>query len=158
LGSNGGWVRRLIETNLASAGKTKRGLAFPIRGLNWRALDLLRGETFDLALQVVAHEVDHGSHERAAAMRLVAGFVFFDRMDSSLGVRRGEGEPACADVNGTEGEDITEEGAVGFRGSRYRTDLSAGDHGRSVAGRRLQQELPHLLFPRDSRIIPASRK
>ena len=64
-------------------------------------------------MQVVAHQVEHGSEEVMAAVKLL--ILAIGRVDRSFGRRKLEDQPAVPDVDGRKLQHVPKKGAIGVR-------------------------------------------
>src|SRR5687768_15049364 len=117
-------MARLVNAELAATGKRKLGQQPPAHVLHRPAGDVLllhlRGERCD----IVAHQIE------------LMQVIFIRRMDGDFRRRQSEDEPAVADIDVRQLQDVPEELAVG-RGIRAVDDgMRPSDHGKSLlAGR-----------------------
>src|SRR5262249_48020206 len=120
-------MRRLIKSELATAGQLDGGADPPLLLFDLGTADVLRLEQLDLGGQVVAHEIEYGSQlAMAAVQHLPVGFIV--RMDA--GFRRGqlEDQPTASGVDGRELENVAKEGAIGLGIVAVEKDVSADQH------------------------------
>ena len=109
---------RLIEADLASAGKLHLCNGTPSCFLNGGALNVLLCEGGHLGFQVVAHEIEF----------VGTTTIFAGRVECGLCGRQGEDQPAVTCIDGLEPEDVAEEGAVRIGVFAVEDYVSARDH------------------------------
>ncbi len=117
---------RLIEPNFSAARQHDRCLQSPRRFIHICAYHILGGEPRNLRLQVVAHQVQHRSHQRMPRVNLFCAFVHW--MECGFGGRHCENKPAVANVNCAEAKNVAEECAVGCGILAVQQNMSAHDH------------------------------
>src|SRR5262249_16486778 len=78
-------------------------------------------------LQVVAHEIEAGLEKRLPGRLAVRG------MDRELRGRQAEDQPAMADIDRGEAQDVAEEGAVRLRIRAVEEDVGTCDQGEIMA-------------------------
>jgi hypothetical protein len=113
----------LVEANLAAAGKADGGFGAPRLFLDNRAPDFLGLERFDQRWQVVAHQVEHGTEEVTASVRLLG--VSVRGMNAGFGGRKREDQPTLAGIDGAKSEDVAKEGAICLRLVAVKENVSA---------------------------------
>src|SRR5271168_4514142 len=96
--AQGRGMLRLIEADLASAGKPHLRYGAPSLLLNCGALNALLREGGHLGLQIVAHEIE-----------FLGNTIFIGRVERGLCRWQGEDQPAMTRIHGPEPEHITEE-------------------------------------------------
>src|SRR5688572_6071110 len=113
-------MARLVNAELAATGKRKLGQQPPAHVVHRTARNFLllhlRGERCD----IVAHQIE------------LMQVIFIRRMDGDFRRRQSEDEPAVADIDVRQLQDVPEELAVG-RGIRAVDDgMRSSDHGKSL--------------------------
>src|SRR2546425_1011528 len=97
------WMPRLVDTELASSGEPDSGYRTPSCFLYLRTMDAFAPKRRYLGLQVATHEQE------------LVSVVSFGGMNSHLGGRKGEDQPAVARIHRRESKDVSEEGAISGR-------------------------------------------
>src|SRR5262245_47083571 len=115
-------VTRLIDAQLAAAGQGDAGDQAVTLVLDRSASDLVLLHPADEPGDVVAHQIE------------LVHVVRSRRMDGELGGGQPENQPAVADVDVRELEDVAQEGAVGRRVLAVDDGMSANDHGVNLRG------------------------
>src|SRR5260370_38368976 len=108
---------RLIEADLASAGKLHLCNGAPSCFLNCGAFDVLFREGGHFGFQVVAQEIE-----------FVDNTIFVGRMECGFCRWQGEDQPAMPRIDGLESKDIAEKCAVRFGVFAVEDYVSARDH------------------------------
>src|SRR5580692_3541290 len=109
-------VLRLVQMDIASAGKRDRRYRTPPCFMNFGGLHAFRRERSDFGFQFVAHEVK------------LVGAILIGRMEGGLGGRQREDQPAVPRIDGFEAEDVAEKGAVSFGILTLDNYVSARNH------------------------------
>src|SRR5712692_4450214 len=91
---------RLIQVNLASAGKPHLRNGAPLCFLNFRAANVLLREGSHFGFQILAHEIEF------------VDTILFGGMECGFCRRQGEDQPASTRVHRLEAEDVAEKCAV----------------------------------------------
>jgi hypothetical protein len=94
---------RLVETNLAAAGKPDPGQRSPPFFLHVRIPDALLLECRDVGLEIVAHEIKF------------MPVILFGRMNRDFCRWHCKDQPAAASVHRSKSKDVTEESAISRR-------------------------------------------
>src|SRR5262245_60673592 len=109
-------VLRLVDRELAAAGKRDAREAAPHLLADRIAGAPQAGEAGDLGLDVLAHEIEFGEA------------VFLGRMERQLARRQFEDEPAAAGVDVSKAQMIADESAIGVCVLGKDDDVRAGHH------------------------------
>jgi hypothetical protein len=119
-------MRRLIHSNLASAGKRDVGQCPPRGLLHIRATDIFllqRGHHF---FKIVAHQVKYG------AEKIITGVlpreITVDRVNGGFCRRNSENHPSMSNIHKRKPKDIAEEHAIGFGIPAVKQEVGAEDH------------------------------
>lgn len=129
-----GLMRRLIETDLATARQSDCSPNAPIFCFNFGTLHILGSESFDCGLEIVAHQVRQSPKQVVVGVRLRE--LAIARMDSHFCWRGAKNEPATSDINVAETENVAKERAVSFRIRAVEKDVKANDHGAKSSTRK----------------------
>src|SRR6266542_4529817 len=109
-------MRRLVETDFASAGKPDLGDRTPPCFFHLGTADALLSERCRLSPQIVTHEIE-----------LVPN-IRFGWMDGRLRRRQREDQPIVAGIDRGKSQDIPEEGTISRRISAVDDDVGTKDH------------------------------
>jgi len=118
-------VGGLVKAEFRAAGKFESGFAAPALGGDFGVGHFFCGEIAERGIEIVAHQVDDGAEQAVAGVRLHVRLV--DGVEGSFGGRECEDEPASADVDRGEIQDVSAEGAVGFGVGGEEEDVRTGD-------------------------------
>src|SRR5436309_10878536 len=108
-------VAWLVDTNLATSGKSDLRHGSPPRFVDVGALDSSRRQPLDLTLEIAAHEV------QVTSVRLCW-------VDRKFGRRQAEDQPPSTGVGGIEIEHLGEERTIGVSVSAVEDHVRAEDH------------------------------
>jgi Erythromycin esterase len=124
LGERTGMLR-LIEAHLAAAGNAKTDRAAPVLLLGRRdELDAFPLQLVDRPVEVMAHEEELVIADRTAPTR--------SGMDTELGRRQGEDQPALSGVHEAKPEYVSKECSRSLRVVDVEQSVNAGDHGPNI--------------------------
>jgi hypothetical protein len=108
-------MSRLVEAKLATAGKDDGGQAAPARFLNRQlGVNAMSFQIAQGAVEVVTHQIE-------LVVSAAAG------MHRQFSRGQGEDQPAIANVDPAEMQDVPKEGAVGLRIGAFDDDVRAGN-------------------------------
>jgi hypothetical protein len=127
LAFDGGWMCRLVETNLAPTGYSESSFPPPRLLSHLSTLDLPGFQGPHGCIQVVTHQVEDRAQELMVGMAPQVAF-FFGMQGCFSGWQRKD-QPSSTGIHCAKSENVAEEDAICFGVCAVQQDVSAGNHG-----------------------------
>jgi hypothetical protein len=124
---DGGWMRRLVEANLAPTRHSESSFPPPRLLSHLSALDLPGFQGPHGCIQVVAHQVENRAEELVFGM--APQMAFFFGMQGCFSGRQRKDQPSPTGIHCAKSENVAEEDAICFGICAVQQEVSAGNHG-----------------------------
>ena len=119
-------MRRLIQPNFASAGKSDVRQSPPRCLLHIGATDILLVERGDHRIKVVAHQIKYSAEQIVTSVLLRE--VTVHRVNGGFRGRNSENHPSVAYIYKGKPQDVAEERAIGFGILAVEQEMGTDDH------------------------------
>src|SRR5579864_2544513 len=127
-----GFMPGLVKPDSASTGQRDCGAGAPCSFLELCALNIVFLQRRYECLEIVAHEIENRALQSVSRVLLREGFV--GRVKGRFGGRHGKDEPAVADIDMAESEDIAKESSIRLGILAVKKNMRPGNHRQSIRG------------------------